>query len=646
MPTVSSIVKDVRALGSSAPIRAVYEVSKRTNGHALLFRSVSTRYRSHPLSLGDTIPTTEGPRVRCLEDARLIINEGTRVFGARAATGAHASWAMDPLTGQCWPEDTPWWQIDIRSDARLSDVKFVWEAARHRDLVVLARAAVIEPEGPWLDHLEKMLIRWCHECRPERGVHWYSSLELALRAIAWTQVLRLVGERLHSGLRSEMDHQLVASARHIMVELPYTLSSMKNNHLLGDGLGLVVLGKMFPQHPRAAKWRAIGDRLMIKQLQRHMLHDGSMIEDSISYHRFVLEMFVVRVLIGGAPTLVVKAMQDAARHLSAIGALDGPVPQYGDWDEGRVLADSQPAGDVAGAAHLALHLGGELPASDTWASYDELAWYAAPRVARANTAPKTRVPRPSTWASGHFSGAEHNDWRVWLKRTGTGSHQHADLSSIWVQHRGSWVLRDPGTGTYNGPLHVRNGFRTSGAHPVWRPEGSDLLGPHRAFRWERKTVPNTGHGQLEMPSRSLLAVWHDGFPTGRILRLVLVESAGVTVLDRLPVASRDWVMTVPEGPAAEQLQGVDGIRTMGQDQPFAGWLSDTYGDWHPSPWREVRSTSGWKAWGAGSVRSIISARQDRILVEEMQIRISDYPDCTVVELTLDDTTYRIEAPRE
>ena len=44
------VLKDVRALGASAPLRAAYETSKRTNFHKVLFREVDpeawTRARS------------------------------------------------------------------------------------------------------------------------------------------------------------------------------------------------------------------------------------------------------------------------------------------------------------------------------------------------------------------------------------------------------------------------------------------------------------------------------------------------------------------------------------------------------------------------------------------------------------------------
>lgn len=629
MPSLSQIVRDVRALGASAPLRAAYEASKRLNGHALLFREVAGGYRSVPLAVGHHVPQDEESRARCLADAASILSEGTRVFAGRTATGAFASWATDPLTQRCWPEDTPWWQIDIRTDARLSDVKFVWEAARHRDLVVLARAAVLEPDGPWMGKLEEMLIRWCRECRPERGVNWYSSLELALRAIAWNQVLLLSGDRFSSGLRAELDDQLVASARHIMVELPYTMTSMKNNHLLGDGLGLVLLGKMFPEHPSSKKWAGIGDRLLLRQLRRHMHRDGSMIEDSLSYHRFVLEMLVMRVLLGEAPRQVHVAARAAAVHLQKLGVFEGKVPQFGDWDEGRVLADSARAGDVAGAAHLALFLTGSTRPEAAWKQYDELAWYATPNV---EADPDSVTTSSMTWSSGHFSGATRGPWKVWLKRSLTQSHQHADLTSVWISRDDNWVVEDPGTGSYNGPLVVRDGFRTSAAHPVWRPHGVDLLGPHRAFRWQRPNVA-CGSGELELAELSVLWCWHDGFAeTGRVVRVVLVADDGVTVVDRLPFEAQDWTMSVPHGSRGADLHGLEDARiARGASEPFIGWRSATYGTWGPSDWSIATANGGWFVWGAGSVRAVSASSPTVVELEgTIRIMVNDNRSPTVV----------------
>lgn len=464
--------------------------------------------------------------------------------------------------------------------------------------MVLARAAVLDPDGPWMVRLTEMLERWVTECRPERGVHWYSSLELALRAVAWAQVVALVGDWIADSLRRQLDHQLMASARHILVELPYTVSSMKNNHLLGDGLGLVVLGMMFPE--QGGRWRRTGDRLMLSQLRRHMRPDGSMIEDSLSYHRFVLEMLVVRHLLGGAPVEIDQALEGAGLHLVRLGVLEGPVPQFGDWDEGRVLADSADAGSTAGSAWAALALSGYNVAAGRFDEHDELAWYVTPR------GQGRELPRPEDdWVrAGDFVKVDAGDRRVWFK-TGSGlSHQHADVSSVWISELGKWQLQDPGTGTYNGPLHIRNGFRTSAAHPVWVPAGEDQLQPHRAFRWLR-SVSAAGSGAARISDSTVFLCVHNAFAVthGRVARVILVAATGVTVVDTIERLGGSWTMTLPLADAAVQDEffGLGEITAhVGEESPWRGWHSPTYGSWEESTWLEAAGAfDKTKRWGIG-----------------------------------------------
>jgi hypothetical protein len=602
--TFGSIASDVRALGGSAPLRAAYEASKRSGFHGVLFRESKARRGDSSTAFRLCAPDQIGPqaRNRCLEDAAAILDEGLRVFGRRVDTGVRGNWSLDPLTGKNWPEGQAWWEIDIRSGARLSDVKFVWEAGRHRDLVVLARAAYLDPDGRWLGGLTGLLESWCDENAPERGVHWYSSLELALRAIAWAQVLQLVGDRLPLAVQAAMDRQLRASARHLLVELPYTLSSMRNNHLLGDALGLLVLARLFPQAPGARRWTSIGNRLFGAQLARHMRADGSMIEDSLSYHRFVLEMLVVRVLLGDAPSTVAEALRGAGLHLRALLASDGTVPQFGDWDEGRVLTSSGDALDVAGSTALALALtSGDVPA-DAWDRFDELAWYAPPPAAVPATSSV-----PSEASSGGITRAERGPFRVWFKVDAGPSHGHADLTSVWVQKDGRWTVADPGTGTYNGPLEVRNGFRTSSAHPVRRPGNRDQLVPHRAFRWLRKARGFSAL-PLSLDGHTVLFGWHDAYeadlPGLKVGRAVVVADDYVAVVEFASTPSepvREWSLTVPLHPASSPADvfGLDQADAVaGSGQPFAGWFSRTYGHWEPATW--LLTDRAPKVWGVGT----------------------------------------------
>ncbi|MET0417393.1 MAG: hypothetical protein ABW022_15385, partial [Actinoplanes sp.] len=434
-----AITVDMRALGLSAPLRAAYEASKRSGFHAVLFRGETRRH--HPallVPMTRMAPIADEAAQRCLDDAGQVLRDGLRVFGGRVTTGVSAPWCTDPLTGRQWPAGDPWWRVDIRSEARLSDVKHTWEAARHRDLVVLARAARLDPGGPWQDGLGDLLRSWCAQSPPEQGVNWYSSLELALRAIGWNQVLALAGERLPRDVVTDMERQLLASARHLMVELPYTVSSMRNNHMLGDALGLILLSRMFPSARQARWWARTGEWMFAAQQRRHFGPDGRMIEDSLSYHRFVLEMLVVRMLLGGAPPGVHRDLRAASLHLARLGVFDGDVPQYGDWDEGRVLASSGDPLDVAGSAALGLALCGERLPARWYADFDELAWYTptpGPEATPEESAPAVRT-RSAATTSGGIALVDRGPWRVWFKVDGGPSHGHADLTSIWIKHAG------------------------------------------------------------------------------------------------------------------------------------------------------------------------------------------------------------------
>lgn len=618
-----TIAADTRALGLSAPMRAAYEASKRSGFHLVLFRGGA--HRHHPatsVSLTNLSPVSDEARRRCLDDAQRVLLHGVRVFGRRASTGISAPWCSDPLTGRRWPAQQPWWRIDIRSEARLSDVKYVWEAARHRDLVVLARAARLDPIGPWRDALTDLLRSWCEQAPPEQGVNWYSSLELALRAIAWSQILTLTGDRLPGDLVVAMERLLLASARHLVIELPYTLSSMRNNHMLGDALGLILLSRMFPTARRATWWSRTGEKMFAAQWQRHITPDGRMVEDSLSYHRFVLEMLIVRVMLGNAPADVRRGLYAASLHLARLGVFDGDIPQYGDWDEGRVLASSGDALDVAGSVALGLVLAGERVPQRWYADFDELAWYApspGDGVTSARDASMIHC-QPATTASGGIARVRRGPWRLWFKVDAGPSHGHADLTSIWIKHNGKWLIADPGTGTYNGPLEVRNGLRTSAAHPVRRPDGRDQLVPHRAFRWL-----NTGRGYLApplvLPDHTVLFGWHDAYTHGqrpvRVGRAVVVAENYVAIVDFAdpPRVAESWAMTIPlhpdvtvdgnvlvTGASKVELVGLDSHTVVrGQAAPFAGWHSRTYGHWEPASWIITESHAATAVWGLGAL---------------------------------------------
>jgi hypothetical protein len=178
MTSPRSVYSDILALGSSVPSRAAYEVSKRSGLHSALFgmKRAVPRIRSTTLQIDNLEPTTTEARDRALKDAKSVLAAGLRVFGRRVDIGINAPWSHDPDTGNNWLEHKPWWKTDIRTQQRLGDVKFVLEAARRRDLVVLARASRLEPDDPWAPALAEVSDPRVAKC-PSTSVKGYLHCE-------------------------------------------------------------------------------------------------------------------------------------------------------------------------------------------------------------------------------------------------------------------------------------------------------------------------------------------------------------------------------------------------------------------------------------------------------------------------------------
>ena len=614
-----ALVKDVKALGISAPLRAAYEASKRLGGHSIVFgllgRTGRGRTFASPLELPATDSVPDSPIHRSVQAAESAMAGLVTVFGRQIDIGLTPDWHGVVDGPATWPRQ-PWWQIDIRSPARLGDVKWTWELGRARHLAVLARAAAASDRADLKEALARHVRSWLDQNPPEEGVHWYSNLEIALRTVVWAEVLERAGDLLPAELVEALEAHLARCGRHLLADLPYTLSTMRNNHLLGDALGMRVLERgLRTVDGQPSMMAALSRRIFDAQAAKHFRPDGSMIEDSLSYHRFVLEMLVVERLLDpqGPPR---PALAASAQYLARLGVLEGPVPQYGDWDEGRVLVSTQDPADLAGSVRCALALAGSGAPPEWREEHDECAWYAADGTP---VAPEPAEPDGHDIGGG-IARACRGETAVWLKAGSGPSHGHGDLLSTPVLWNGEWVIGDPGTGTYNGPLEQRNHFRTSLAHNVVRVQGEDQLGPHRAFRWQRSARGVIGP-PLEMDGWLVLWGAHDAYrylqPPRRVLRAVALRAGSVVVVDWVEGPPTASSLSLPLGPgcvwhaATSEVALPTGRRLVlatattptsraGSQVPFDGWCSPTYGTIEPATRLEVDHNGPGPLWWAVS----------------------------------------------
>src|SRR5262249_26863865 len=68
--------------------------------------------------------------------------------------------------------------------------------------------------------------------------------------------------------------------------------AVRNNHYAADLVGLVVVGCLFPELPRARIWRDSFGRKLWEEIPRQVRGDGTHFESSTGYQRLTAELFL------------------------------------------------------------------------------------------------------------------------------------------------------------------------------------------------------------------------------------------------------------------------------------------------------------------------------------------------------------------
>ncbi|MBU0638638.1 MAG: heparinase II/III family protein [Planctomycetes bacterium] len=532
----------------------------------------------------------------------------------------------DELDGHgSWPR-THWSQIDIRSASRLGDIKRTWELNRTQFFVTLARAYVLTEDERYVRELCAQWRSWLEQNPSETGVNWYSNLECALRSASWMFALEMTlgWDGWEPELLTDIVRSLVDQHLHMFKDIIYSEYCIPNNHLLGDALGIALLSLYFPELEHSRRYRAKALAVMFREAPRQIHEDGVSLENAISYHRFVLHMYLLVGLLlekngVSVPEAVWQRLERMCTFIMHVRTPSGAICQYGDWDDGRtIVLDDSPVDDFVstlctGAARWRR---ADLKAA-AGEFREEALWLLGPSAAgifdELPAEPPTQPSQPHpqggiyTWRSDWSPTAEF----VLFKSSAFESHTHADNLMVLYSAGGKDWLVDRGTFTYNGEWLWRTYFRGSRAHNVVVVDGLGQALAHRAFRW------------LKAPRQQMYkyhATEHFGYAAGatefrhlspslRHARSVLVVPGRyVLVLDALAsarphgyellwhVAPGHTVRLADDGAAytlddeganlwihAAGTSDLHPVVVSGATDPPQGWHSRTYGHKEPAP---------------------------------------------------------------
>lgn len=543
--------------------------------------------------------------------------------------GDPVDWHFDPSSGRRSPL-VHWSRINPLGAKVVGDSKVIWELNRHQWLVDLGQAYRITGDDRYAEVFAARIREWMQANPPGIGVNWTSSLEAALRLIAWCWALFFFqgAKALSPALFAEMFGFIWEHASRVERYLSYYFSP--NTHLTGEALGLFYAGVLFPEFREAYRWRTLGARILMEQIERQVLPDGVYFEQSTCYQRYTVEIYLHFLILAARNGLAVPAalgeqIQRMLDFLLALGRPDNSMPQIGDSDGGWLLPlVRRSPDDFRGIFSVAAAFFGR---SDyAWVAEElapETIWLLGMkgREAFEATPPAPALPPLfRVFPHGGYvvmrGGWERNAHHLILDAGPlgcpvSGGHGHADLLSIQCAAFGDPYVVDPGTYCYTKNPEWRNYFRSTAAHSTVVVDGLNQAIPSGPFAWQKRPRARLRRW-VSTEAFDLVDADHDGYrclpdPVTHRRRVIFAKPRYWVVVDDLdgkadhrvevrfqfaPVdvtlSPDGWVRARgPEGRALllRSFAMVDLQVNLfeGEFHPVQGWVSPDYGQRRPAP---------------------------------------------------------------
>src|SRR5262249_28834857 len=229
-----------------------------------------------------------------------------------------------------------------------TDVKLPWELSRMQHLSTLGKAYWLAEDERYATEIVGQITHWLDDNPCPYGVNWLCPMDVAIRImnILWAYLFVKDSPAVSNDFRERLAVSIFQHGQHILFNLEYGLrhdgSVVNSNHYLTDVIGLLDLGLVCPEFKMADKWRSLGIKALIEEMDRQVNPDGVNFESSISYHRLVVELFTAGALLclRNGITLPARFWERLERMFEFVLYVtqpDGNIPLMGDADDGRLF---------------------------------------------------------------------------------------------------------------------------------------------------------------------------------------------------------------------------------------------------------------------------------------------------------------------
>jgi hypothetical protein len=507
---------------------------------------------------------------------------------------------------------------DVKFSQYPPDIRSVWEPARLQHITALLFYAMIDPTSAVSarsrQFVKFLILKWIEKNPFLFGPHYVSVMECGLRIPVFFYCLKILDD-LSFRERNIILEAIYSHAWLISKRL--SLYSSLGNHTVAECVGLVFAGTLFRSYRSGEKWLKSGYELLCQEVTHQILKDGGPAEQSLNYHRFVLDLYWLSIDFLEKNTIldcttIKKRLVQGETFLHAFKDCFGMHPSIGDNDDSCAIApDLHPKRVIAlhsdqatlESGHSTCFLVEDKNLQESDCQYDR----SLLRADRTHKTSRGNVTYHIFPAAGYtlIRGADGSALSFDHGPLGMAPlycHGHADALSITLTKFGTPVLVDPGTYRYNGASEFRAYFRSTRAHNTVSIDGMDQAVQETEFTWSKpyRVSPITYSRE---GNKLLLAAEHNGYarfkePVWHKRTILFFDNSIIVIKDSFPGKGLHtfelnyhlhpdavvkehkgwWHITIDQHTIFMTLLNEESFSfAKGQVNPILGWYSPSYG---------------------------------------------------------------------
>lgn len=394
------------------------------------------------------------------------------------------NWHFQPDTGRNSPRTLNWYEIPDFS--KLGDIKLIWEPSRFSFVVHYINAYKSTGDEKYARSLINLIISWIDSNPFPYGANYKCGQEISFRLFAWIIALDHFSKFLTEDEKGKIFKNVYVSLLRINSNIDYAVKSVRNNHSISEASGLFVGGVIFPSFAESHEWRKKGIKLLIQETAYQISDDGSYIQNSMNYHRLVMDVLSFVLLISKKtgfklPVILIERHQKLYEFLTSFIQTDGRVPNYGSNDGAYLFPlseyqDFRPSINFAGAVNSGKLL---------YEEHTEITDFFGIEFRHDNELPKLASQFP---ASGYFQMMDKNFYCFIRCHTYKTRPAHSDCLHLDIWVNGKNLICDTGSYSYNTDNETKKHFSGIFGHNTVVVDNMDYMLPVLNFgktNWPR-----------------------------------------------------------------------------------------------------------------------------------------------------------------